>query len=667
MSDALTLAREYIARGWAPVPIPFREKAPAAKEWQKLRITDKEAANYFNGEPQNIGVLLGTPSNNLVDIDLDTPEARAVAPFFLPATHAIFGRKSSRTAHYLYVADKAPGTKAFNDPTVDKEHEQKARIVELRGTGGQTVFPGSTHKNTGEVIEWEQAGDPAHVGYGGLLQACQRVATFALIATHWDTGTRDDLCTATTGILLRAGFTDHEIERALHAIAAAADDEKIDSRTEKVARLRRELETGGRVYGFPKLAELTDPKVANAVRRWLGVAEEAPEVLAGPIAALATAEELNAAPYEVPIIVQQYMLEDAGAIVGPGGEGKTTLALYESVMIRLGGKLYGRDVLRPGPTLVITAEDRRAVVFSRLNKICTALNLTPEQREHVRAGVFVEDISGTFSKIAVADKDGAVKPAALVTEILDKYAGVGLSQLMLDPTSLIGAGERFGNDGAAELLRIARYLSERLKCAVRLVHHVSQAVYRERIRDQYAARGGTAFVDGSRFQHQLLTCDDRREFDCGKDFGGVWAAPAEVTDEDINNGRILVVLVHKLSYYARDRVPIFLVRRGFGFTHLPGAVCVGTGRSAEQDEANNIADAQSLNAFLVRKARLGIRLTTTEVARGYREELQMSRDGVLRAVIEAKRLNLITEVAFPGGERQGARLRYLQPTELAEM
>jgi len=664
--SALESARQCAARGWAPIPIPFRAKAPVALKWQELRITTATVGQYFNGDPQNVGVLLGVPSGNLVDVDLDTPESRAVAPFFLPTTHAVFGRKTSRTAHYLYVADRAPGSRAFNDPTVAKDDDSKARIVELRGTGGQTVFPGSTHKDTGELIEWEQAGDPARVTYAALLIAVQRVATFALIGTHWDKGTRDDLCTSIVGILIRADWPDHEIEKALHAIAAASDDEKIDTRIEKIERLRRELENGGRVFGFPKLAELTGERVANAVRKWLGIEKEAPEVLAGPQASLATADELVLVQvFEPRVVVRHYMPEDAGAIVGPGGEGKSTLALRDAVMIALGEPVWGREVVRPGPTLVITAEDQRAIVLWRLHKLCTALSLSPEQYKAVFARVHVEDITATFARIAAADKEGTVRPTELVAEIRDKYAAVGLSQVLMDPTSLIGAGERFGNDGFADLLRICRALSTQLKCAVRLVHHVSQMVFREAIKDQYAARGGTAFVDGSRFQHQLLTCDDGKEYDAGKYFGGKWALPATVTDEDVSHGRILVLLVHKLSYELRDRLPIFIRRDGWTFEHITGAVNIQTGVQSEEQVADeDRALAESLGKFLVQQ---WPERHTRNSLRGYLKAHGIPKNKIDRAVNAAVRLGMLVEMRFPDGEKVGAQKSYLCPAEKAEI
>jgi len=102
---ALDIALSYIGRGWNPVPVPHRGKAPTATNWNTRTIDEASAPRHFNGGPQNIGVILGPTSRGLTDIDLDCPEAIAIAPYVLPKTKAIFGRASKRASHWLYYTD----------------------------------------------------------------------------------------------------------------------------------------------------------------------------------------------------------------------------------------------------------------------------------------------------------------------------------------------------------------------------------------------------------------------------------------------------------------------------------------------------------------------------------------------------------------------------------
>src|SRR5687767_2326519 len=91
-NGTIIAAKRCIERGWAIVPIPDRSKGPVLPGWQKIRITLENVGQYFNGRPQNIGVLLGPRSGDLVDVDLDSLEAIKLADWFLPETESIFGR-----------------------------------------------------------------------------------------------------------------------------------------------------------------------------------------------------------------------------------------------------------------------------------------------------------------------------------------------------------------------------------------------------------------------------------------------------------------------------------------------------------------------------------------------------------------------------------------------
>jgi hypothetical protein len=170
---------DYIERGWRVNPIPFKEKGPKIKKWQSLEIDAANVKKHFPpDQPMNIGVQLGTRSNNLLDVDLDCIEALIIASYFFPRTDAMFGRPSKRNSHRLYYCDIAETSDAageqFKDPRSKEEIAAllnaggSAMLIELRIGGGkagaQTVFPGSIHK-TGEVLAWEDGfnGEPTAV------------------------------------------------------------------------------------------------------------------------------------------------------------------------------------------------------------------------------------------------------------------------------------------------------------------------------------------------------------------------------------------------------------------------------------------------------------------------------------------------------------------------
>ena len=165
---SIDTAINYHRRNWSPVPVPFKAKGPLLEGWQNLRLTEADLPRYFNGHPQNIGILLGDPSGGLIDIDLDCPEAVELAPQYLPPTGSIFGRASKPGSHWEYYATGTlPETKQWKT-------KEKKMLLEFRSTGVQTVFPGSVHPE-GESIEWELDEEPATVPADELMAACLRL------------------------------------------------------------------------------------------------------------------------------------------------------------------------------------------------------------------------------------------------------------------------------------------------------------------------------------------------------------------------------------------------------------------------------------------------------------------------------------------------------------
>ncbi len=180
-----SVASDYLARGWSIVPIPYGKKRPILEDWPKLRIGRETIPNYFrNGQNSNIGVILGQPSHGLVDVDLDCAEAVDIAPRFLPETNAVFGRASKPASHFLFRVEGVAPTKKFVDPVTDDT------LVELRGDGGQTVFPASVHE-TGEEICWVTNDEPAIVEYDRLLASVKLIAA-RVVAERYGDGTQTD-------------------------------------------------------------------------------------------------------------------------------------------------------------------------------------------------------------------------------------------------------------------------------------------------------------------------------------------------------------------------------------------------------------------------------------------------------------------------------------------
>ena len=135
MSSIQDAAVAFFRRGWTPLPIKAGSKAPEGSAWQKTTYSSEEEVAGAFLEAANVGLLLGAPSGGLVDVDLDAPEARAVAPAILPDTAMVSGRAGSPRSHFWYVVPDPEGRQSFTHRGAGDT------LVELRGTGGQTVVP----------------------------------------------------------------------------------------------------------------------------------------------------------------------------------------------------------------------------------------------------------------------------------------------------------------------------------------------------------------------------------------------------------------------------------------------------------------------------------------------------------------------------------------------
>jgi putative DNA primase/helicase len=256
----LQVAIEYQTRGWQPLPIPRSSKNPGFSDWQKFVSTETDLPNHFNGKPQNIGVLLGSKSNGLTDIDLDSAEAVKIADYFLPKTEAQFGRISKPRSHRLYISD-FPKTEKF---------EYLETIIEIRSTGGQTIFPPSLHEK-GENIEWFSNGEPLRINSKDLRRAVALLASACLVSKFWHAGIRHELSLAVSGALLRNGFNSDETKNFISAVCFAANDSEKADRLKSVETTVDNLRNNRNVFGLPKLTDLTEKRLVETISKWLGL------------------------------------------------------------------------------------------------------------------------------------------------------------------------------------------------------------------------------------------------------------------------------------------------------------------------------------------------------------------------------------------------------------
>lgn len=353
----LEAAIGYRQRGWCPTAIPARSKNPGRAGWQNERWTEAELPSKFNGTG-NIGVILGTASGGLVDIDLDCDEAIVLVEGFLPDTGCVFGRIGKPQSHRLYTVSPVPVTSRYRDPG-------GAMIVESRSSGAQTIFPPSVHPG-GEAVAWESFGDAAVIDADALRSGVARLAAAALLARRWpNKGSRHDVAMALAGGLGGAGWDREYVTELVEAIARVGGDEEAYDRRRVVAATF-DRNDGRPITGWRTLAGLIGDDVVARVREWFGVCrqDESPATWTKPTSKPGKTpklERLNMVrcvpigwlwPGFIPAAKLSLLSSDPGL-------GKSTLGLNLAARLSIGAQWPNRTegANTPGGVVILSAED----------------------------------------------------------------------------------------------------------------------------------------------------------------------------------------------------------------------------------------------------------------------------------------------------------------------
>lgn len=256
------IALAYIDRGLSPIPVKFQSKVPMVKSWPSFTITKDTCRNYFDSEPTNIGVLTGTASGGLVDVDVDDIDALRFTSHFLPKTSCIFGRKSKPRSHWIYRVPKADSLETF---------ASDGMIVEVRGENHYTLFPGSVHPS-GESVEFEDSDNcnPGTSTWQALKNAARMVAMATILFKRWQPGIRHELALSTTALLARHGWSVEDVQTLIRAVATEADDEELRDRVLCVETTFERYNRGEAISSEARFEQLLGPAVAESFISWCG-------------------------------------------------------------------------------------------------------------------------------------------------------------------------------------------------------------------------------------------------------------------------------------------------------------------------------------------------------------------------------------------------------------
>lgn len=277
ISTSNDMALSCLDNGIAPIPILKGEKRPEVKGWPNMKVSKEQVPELFPAG-SNIGILLGEPSNGIVDIDLDSTEAVALAPAFLPQTSCMFGRKSNPASHYVYEADGDIKTTKFQV----KEEGVPHMLLEVRSTGTLTMAPPSVHPD-GEQSRFEKgkAGLPSKVPAKQLMRNVTMLTIASLLKRVWPhkgSHCRHEVALSVAGGLLRAGFTLEEVKLIIGKVAANAGDDEVESRLKDVETTDEKIKANQPVTGWPTAADSIGEGAVKTLMKWSGVGQPLSEM-----------------------------------------------------------------------------------------------------------------------------------------------------------------------------------------------------------------------------------------------------------------------------------------------------------------------------------------------------------------------------------------------------
>jgi KaiC/GvpD/RAD55 family RecA-like ATPase len=455
--------KSYISRGWCIIPIPPHSKKAMLDNWQNLRISESEIPEYFHNN-SNVGVLLGSPSQGLVDVDLDTKVAVKIAHFFLPDTLAFgHGEGIKEISHLLYLC---PGVETKQFPIrkelvpIDEREDDKesVMIVELRSTGRQTVFPPSIHPN-GEKYQWVNNLEPVTLAPDDLKRRVSMLAAAVLLAWHWPSqGTRQEASMALAGTLLKHGFTIEETRTFLEAVCTAAQDEEVGMRLAQVKNTSQKSDKEP-ITGIPKLKELMNPEAIDKALEWLGIGKEKETFTFNPLEFFRkpSPNEKDEITWTIPGVIPRGYLT---WLVGYPKTGKSWLSLKIACDVSLGGSILDgvSDLEQPLRVLYVLADTSKTQPMSRLRK--TRWNYNPDNIQFL----YQNELAKEGLDIDLATEKGRA--------LLEKFIQASKAQLVfLDSLSSLTLSDLIKEENAKPIALYLNQLAEKYQIALVTLYH----------------------------------------------------------------------------------------------------------------------------------------------------------------------------------------------------
>lgn len=250
------------------IRVSRQTKSAVDPRWQAETVPHNDIEEWVD-RGENVGIQGGPQSGGFAPIDLDAPEARKLAPMFLPETLTA-SKGDEAPSHYVYIADGMPYIK------IKSADGGELLAAKTSPTAGHYIVVEPSEHPTKGAYKWNggfDAGRITRVSPEDLEMRIGMLGAASIIAQHLPRGDRHEYAKDLAGYLLRGGESPEDVSTMLRGAWHAGDalTPKAQRDIEDLVEDTRErLESDLPVTGGVKLRAEIHPKLPDLLARTLG-------------------------------------------------------------------------------------------------------------------------------------------------------------------------------------------------------------------------------------------------------------------------------------------------------------------------------------------------------------------------------------------------------------
>ena len=201
-------------------------------------------------------------------------------------------------------------------------------------------------------------------------------------------------------------------------------------------------------------------------------------------------------PPQLDFVLPGMLHGTVGALISPGGAGKTLTALQIAIQIASGFDSLGwGQTLNKGRVVYLAAEDPESALHVRLHEL--GKMLSPSLREAVLEQLTIHPLVGEDERINLLDPP---------SEHGLLHAAMGARLLILDTLRRFHGASENDSGAMAEVVDSMEHIAAKTGASVLFLHHSSKSsALGGTVDEQQSSRGSSVLVDNVRWQGFLST------------------------------------------------------------------------------------------------------------------------------------------------------------------